>query len=287
MEELTYSIANHTLTLLGEGVKNAMSQLYGFDVFLCTPSQKEWTILFNKPKQTIDFKALTTFSFENVNCAFGKKSDTAYIFSMQNRNSDRPALQLEYTLGEDLMRCSGFGEPIMLRFALWTAFNLFAIPHNLFAIHSSTIVYNKKANLFLGESGTGKSTHTRLWLKNFPQARLLNDDSPIVAIENEQVMVYGSPWSGKTHCYHNVGFPVNSFVRLQQAPENSITKLNPVQAFMALQPACPPALSKDEYYSEKIVEILNQIIQKTSIFKLGCLPNDEAAILSRNTLYNN
>ena len=52
------------------------------------------------------------------------------------------------------------------------------------AIHSSCIVYRDKAVLFLGESGTGKSTHTRLWRENIPEAVLLNDDSPMIRVED-------------------------------------------------------------------------------------------------------
>lgn len=286
MEEISYSIANHTLTLSGIGVRAAMSQLYGFDAFTTDATEKEWEILFQWKRDAMDFNVLADFVFGDTRCRFGKTDGSEYMLSLQRHDSECPDLQLEYVAGEDTMHAFGFGDPAMLRFALWMAFNLFAIPHNLFAIHSSTTVYNGRANLFLGESQTGKSTHTRLWLKNFPQARLLNDDSPIIALEDGRFMVYGSPWSGKTHCYHNVGFPLNAFVRLKQAPLNTITRLDTIQSFMALQPSCPPAMGKDRFYSEKIIGFLNTAIQNIPVYQLACLPDDEAAILSVNTLYD-
>ena len=286
MEKLSYKIANHILTLSGSGITAAMAQIYGFDAFLTDTPEKEWEIRFEKKRSAPVFRTFSKFNFGDINCSFGKTDGSRYVFSMQSRESECPELQMEYTAGENTMHAYGFGDSSMLRFALWSAFNLFAIPCNMFAIHSSVIVYDNKANLFLGESGTGKSTHTRLWLKNFPQAQLLNDDSPIVAVENGRFMAYGSPWSGKTHCYHNAGFPINAFVRLKQAPQNTIARLNRIQSFIALQPSCPPAMSKDSFYSEKIIGILDLAIRQIPVYGLSCLPDDDAAILANSTLYN-
>lgn len=79
--------------------------------------------------------------------------------------------------------------------------------------------------MLLGKSGTGKSTHSRLWLKYIPDTKLLNDDNPAVRImDNNTIMIYGTPWSGKTPCYKNVGVLLEGLVRLRQAPENQWKK---------------------------------------------------------------
>ena len=80
--------------------------------------------------------------------------------------------------------------------------------------HSSTVVKEGKAYLFLGKSGTGKSTHSGLWLKHIAGTRLLNDDNPVVYVTPEGTpMVSGSPWSGKTPCYKNEEYPVGGIVQ--------------------------------------------------------------------------
>ena len=71
----------------------------------------------------------------------------------------------------------------LYRFALWVGYGLMTLPYQTVAIHSSCIVREGKAVLFLGESGTGKSTHTRLWREHIPGAVLLNDDSPMIRVE--------------------------------------------------------------------------------------------------------
>lgn len=104
-----------------------------------------------------------------------------------------------------------------MRFGLWITFGI-AISPEAIAIHSSTIECEGRAVLFLGESGTGKSTHTRLWQEHIPGARLLNDDSPIIRMYQGQATAFGSPWSGKTPCYRNISRPIAGIVRLSQAP---------------------------------------------------------------------
>ena len=90
-----------------------------------------------------------------------------------------------------------------------------------------------KGFLFLGKSGTGKSTHCKLWLNNFEDADLLNDDNPALRIlPDGKVYVYGTPWSGKTPCYRPLRRLAGGFLRLEQAPKNEISRLHPVHALL-------------------------------------------------------
>jgi hypothetical protein len=151
--------------------------------------------------------------------------------------------------------------------------------------HSSVIVYGDRAILFLGESGTGKSTHTRLWLENIGEAQLLNDDSPVLAIENGKPYVFGSPWSGKTPCYIARRFPLGALVRLSQAPQNRMHRLSIPEALAALQPSLPPALMQDEYFADRLIDIVSDTISAVPAYHLGCLPDADAARLSCRTIF--
>lgn len=285
-EELSYQIAGHVLAVSGENISQVMDKLLGFNVFT-TDKPTEWHVNFDCDLEKSDFLRLHTFSFDDqpsLDCVLGVRNDSTYVLTLEWNTSSEEIFRMEYN-GGDMIRATKIVEPTRLGYILWSAFNFFAVPRGMMAIHSSTIVCNGRANLFLGESGTGKSTHTRLWLSNIQGSRLLNDDSPIISVENGRVMVYGSPWSGKTACYHNVGFPVNAFVRLRQEKQNVITKLNVFQAFAALQPSTPPALAHSSFYCDKIMETLDKILSKVPVYQLGCLPNDEAARLSYKTLY--
>ena len=92
--------------------------------------------------------------------------------------------------------------------------------------------------MFLGPSGTGKSTHARLWLQYIDGTELVNDDNPVVRIyQDGAATVFGSPWSGKTPCYRNVRYPLGGIVMLSQAPYNKIHRLGGLQAYIALVPS--------------------------------------------------
>ena len=68
---------------------------------------------------------------------------------------------------------------------------------NRFLMHCAVVEYDGKCYAFLGRSGTGKSTHTSLWLKNLPNAKILNGDKPILLYDGDSFIVYGTPWQGK------------------------------------------------------------------------------------------
>ena len=87
---------------------------------------------------------------------------------------------------------------LMVMYALSTA------NKSTLLFHSSVVMEKGYAYMFLGKSGTGKSTHSQQWLEAIKGAMLLNDDNPVVrAYPGGRIYVYGSPWSGKTHCYKN------------------------------------------------------------------------------------
>lgn len=183
-------------------------------------------------------------------------------------------------------RIYGSRSPQLLRFALWIAYGLATVREGIVAVHASAIVCGRKAVLFLGESGTGKSTHTRLWRQHIPGAALLNDDSPLVRIPQEgPPLVYGSPWSGKTPCYRNESYPLAAIVRLSQAPANRIRRLRTPEAIGALYPSCPPAFVPDAALSEAICENLSVILTTVPVFHLECLPDEAAARLSFRTVF--
>jgi hypothetical protein len=141
--------------------------------------------------------------------------------------------------------------------------------------------------MFLGESGTGKSTHTRLWRENIEGAELLNDDSPIIRIEDGEVVVYGSPWSGKTPCYKPLRVALGGVTRLSQAPLNRMRRLSRLEAMGALLPSCPPNFAYDEALTDRMCEVIGAIIRNVKVCHLECLPDGAAARLSFETLTRN
>ena len=131
--------------------------------------------------------------------------------------------------------------------------------------------------LFLGHSGTGKSTHARMWLENFEDAWLLNDDNPILRVmEDGEVRVYGSPWSGKTPCYVNRYARVKGIVKLNQAPYNKLRKLSLPEAY-AYVLSSASGLKIERGVTDALHETIVHVITHVACHDLECLPNREAA----------
>ena len=154
---------------------------------------------------------------------------------------------------------------------------------NTLLFHSSVTVRDGKAYMFLGHSGTGKSTHSRQWLAAFEEAWLLNDDNPVVRIsESGEVRVYGSPWSGKTACYVAKDAPVQALVQLAQAPENKIERLRMTQAYPYIL-ASVSGLKILPESMDAIYGSIARLLELCPVYKLECLPNVAAAQLCAQT----
>ena len=158
------------------------------------------------------------------------------------------------------------------------------LPHNAFHIHASTVVAGGNAYLFMGRSGTGKSTHSSMWLQAFADTELLNDDNPVVRIlPDGSVRVYGSPWSGKTPCYRNVSAPVAGFVRLIQAPTDAYRPLADIDAFIALIPGVS-TIHHSRLLSDAATAAVATVAAAVPVGLLECRPHPDAARLCRTSL---
>ena len=246
---------------------------------------------FSEASITIE-QLLSEFDVTEAN-AEGRfsRTTTGYLYSTHSRLDNKPATLFHIDLKtHDIVSnivCQSALDISLLRFGLWMMFGVVLSENSAIAIHSSVIVSRERGLLFLGESGTGKSTHTRLWRENIEGATLLNDDSPIVRIVDGKALVFGSPWSGKTPCYKNLSYPIAGFCRLSQAPHNLRRRLHPLAAIGALLPSCPPAFAHDDYLQDGICNTLGALLKQVGAYHLECLPDKAAAELSFNTIICN
>lgn len=145
-------------------------------------------------------------------------------------------------------------------------------------MHSSVVEYQGKGYMFLGVSGTGKSTHSRMWMEAFPEAKLLNDDNPVVRVVDGVPYVFGTPWSGKTPCYRQACEPLGAIVRLRQAPENIIAELSLPEAYAEVY-SSTSGFKADEAMADALHETIVRTVTSVKCYVLDCLPDTDAAIL--------
>lgn len=279
-----YQIAGHRIRIEGdEKWVDAVSALDGFKPFeVETLDEPLACFVFSDE----DMPTFTEIQYETevdgIIDSFGRYHE-GYLFVMTLPEGETFGLWKENE--SNLIKFRGILTPRLLRFALWIAYGLATLPHHTIAIHTSVIQYKGRTVLFLGESGTGKSTHTRLWRENIAEAVLLNDDSPILRIIDGQAWMFGSPWSGKTPCYKTESYPLAACVRLSQALHNQIRRLSIPQGYAAIHPSCPPDFAYDDTLYDHISETLSHVLEQVPMFHLECLPDAEAAFLSCKTVF--
>ncbi len=167
--------------------------------------------------------------------------------------------------------------------AMMLLFTFRTSPYETLMTHASVIRYQDGGYMFLGRSGTGKSTHSRMWLENIEGASLLNDDNPIVRIIDGEVLIFGSPWSGKTPCYKNEVVPLKAVVRIVRAPHNRAVRLRPLQAYASLKPSCS-SMRWDRAATDHLHKTVEKVISKVACWNMECLPDADAASVCRDSV---
>ena len=157
-------------------------------------------------------------------------------------------------------------------------YSMAVVYHRAISIHASVVQQEGKGYLFMGKSGTGKSTHSALWQATFEGCELLNDDNPTLRLMENEVWVYGTPWSGKTPCYKNTHYPLAGMVRLRQAKMNRYNEQKDITAIIAVLPGCS-VIRKDTEQYDTLCNTLVELTGKVRVGTLECLPDREAAFL--------
>ncbi len=148
---------------------------------------------------------------------------------------------------------------------------------NVVLFHCSALAVDGEAVLFTAPSGTGKSTHARLWREQFgARVTTINDDKPLLAISKMHAVVYGTPWCGKHGLETNTSAPVRAIFLLEQSPHNTATRLTPNAAF-------PMLLHQTHRFGEaadmqKILTLTRQLSQHAALFGLKCNISSEAVM---------
>ena len=151
--------------------------------------------------------------------------------------------------------------------------------HNGLKLHSSAVVVDGKAYLFSADSGTGKSTHTQIWLKLFgDRAYILNDDKPAIRREEDGWYAYGTPWSGKYDISVNARIPIGGIAMIERAEGNEITPFSGKEAIRRVLGQINWV--KGPQYRIKQMELLDHLFREVPVWKLKCNMEDEAAIVS-------
>ena len=151
-------------------------------------------------------------------------------------------------------------------------------------LHASCVEYEGKAYLFSARSGTGKSTHTHLWLKYLPGSRIINDDKPAIRYEDGKLYAYGTPFSGKHDLSANKRAEVAGICFLERALENSIEQISPKQSVHLMLEQT--IRSNEIEFMDKLLFVMDKLLTSVKVYKLYCNMDISAARLAYETMSN-
>lgn len=157
------------------------------------------------------------------------------------------------------------------------------LAYDTILFHGSVVAVDGIGYLFTAKSGTGKSTHTRLWREYFGErAVMINDDKPLLQITENGVLVHGTPWDGKHHLSSNISVPLKAICILTRSEENHIERISKSTAYpLLLQQTNRP---QNVLKMQKTLEILDRISDNIALYKLGCNMEIEAAEIAYNAM---
>ena len=148
-------------------------------------------------------------------------------------------------------------------------------------LHASYIEFQGKAILFLGPSGTGKSTQADLW-NRYANAPILNGDRVLLSQKDGTWYVHGYPCCGSSYICVNRTLPLGAIVVLQQDPENRIEELSAARRICALTPAME-FYPWDSWEVDTAFRFAEQLSVQTML-RLCCRADEEAVSVLRKYL---
>lgn len=149
--------------------------------------------------------------------------------------------------------------------------------------HGSVIAVDGIGYLFTAKSGTGKSTHTRLWRNLFGErAVIINDDKPLILVSESDIIVYGTPWDGKHRLSTNTSVPLKALCILERSKENHIEEITAKQAYNMLVQQVHKPNNGDKLI--KTLQLVDKLADKVKLYRLGCNMDISAAEISYNAM---
>ena len=289
MTARSYKVAGHVFTLesdldIDEGLQNYAP--FAVPAGECAPAV--FTLKIVRAAQQgdgaqVEYIEETRQDEEGQQIICGHTASRQSVFEFRLAHKLSGTLVCEEGYKNATVLVTDFAKKYCINNALMVLYALATAPLGTALFHSAVVQHDGYGYMFLGKSGTGKSTHARLWLENIGNTTLLNDDNPVVRVHSDGIRVYGSPWSGKTPCYKNEDCPLGGIVLLEQAPYNKIKALRGIEAYAAILTSIS-GKRWERSTADALHATENAIAMGARVWFLQCLPDNDAARLCHETI---
>lgn len=197
-----------------------------------------------------------------------------YLFESCSSDFTIQLTEQDIAYEQDYTTEQGFTAPYLETLSLLRKIADILPGHQRFLMHGASISYEGNAFLFTAPSGTGKSTHIRLWKKYIGEkVKIVNGDKPFISLEqnvdgNIEPMIYGTPWAGKERWQRNCMEPLKGICFVQQGTTNTIQKMNPEDCVMLLFKQV--YMPQDSIAVGQTLELLDLLVKNVPFYLLTC-----------------
>ncbi|SEF99548.1 hypothetical protein SAMN05216354_2384 [Xylanibacter ruminicola] len=275
-----YQVAEHAFSVTGE--ESIFALMGNYEPFCVGSNQIVFSLTITDDKAPVYIEELRQ-NDEGQTIICGRTADGHPVYEYRWQNKMVGWLICSNDYSEGRLVIVGPQAKMVLNNALMMLYSLSTADKGTMLFHSAVVSYCGKGYMFLGKSGTGKSTHAALWLRYITGSELMNDDNPVVRVMNGKCFVYGSPWSGKTPCYRNVSCELGGIVQLSQAPYNKIRRLIGVESYAVLMPSIS-GKRWDKRVADGLHQSENTLAKTVPTWYLECLPDEAAALLCKEKI---
>ena len=234
-----------------------------------------------------------------------KEYSKDYVLSKQGENSEESPVDFEVTVTQsdiDFKRTKSaaedkkegipirhFTDEYLETLAVYRKIAQQMLSYDTILFHGSVIAVDGEGYLFTAKSGTGKSTHTRLWSETFgDRAVMVNDDKPLLWIATDGVIAYGTPWDGKHRLSTNTSVPLKGICILERAAKNHIIRLDIKEQLRSAYPMIVQQTHKSSNPANalKTMELIDRLMEAVPIYRLSCNMEPEAAKIAYEGMQN-
>ncbi len=142
--------------------------------------------------------------------------------------------------------------------------------------HGAAVSVGGRGFIFTAPSGTGKTTHINLLMKNYPDdVKIINGDKPIIYLSQSGARICSTPWAGKENLNRNTIEPLNGICILRRSAQNSIIKIDPSKYFSDIFRQI--YLPIDAEARMRTLELMNVLAHSVPFYLLECNMDDSAA----------
>lgn len=153
-------------------------------------------------------------------------------------------------------------------------------------LHAAVVEVDGEAYAFCAKSGTGKTTHARMWQRLLgDKVMFINGDKPLLRLHGDVVYAYGTPWCGKEKLFSNKKSPLKGVAFLERADQNSIEPIDKSQALRWIMHQI--LIPKDAEQVEATLSFLDRMLMNTDMWLLKCNISTEAAQICYNAMKGN